>query len=245
MRYIDTTELYTKSDNWSGEELWKNKTLKQDFGDYFFNKCWYTECMIDGHDVNIDHFRPKAGIIQFQNYPYSTAIAATGYDWLKNDYKNYRACCIRANRKTGNGGKSNYFPLKHGSPLAQSGNLNGEVAMLIDPLVQADVRLLSFLNNSIGCTSPNVYDKSRVEVSKVIYNLDDPGIKNGRLKIWNAVTRYIDRFVAGYSNAKVLFEDLSDKIDRQSQYSAVAICCIKSRKSDIPDDVYNQLDLNL
>lgn len=245
MRYIDTTNLYSKANNWRGSKLWENKTLKQDFSDCFFNKCWYTECFIMGGDVTIDHFRPKAKITQFQNYPYSTTIAATGYDWLKNDFKNYRACCIRANRKTGNGGKSNYFPLKHGSPLAQAGNLNGEVAMLIDPLVQADVRLLSFLNNSIVCTSSNSYDQSRVDVSKKIYNLVDPYLTAGRLRIWNDVTQLIDLFVAGEMTAQALLQFLSDKSARKSEFSAVAICCIKSRKSDIPDDVYNQLDLNL
>ena len=43
----------------------------------------------------------------------------------------------------------------------------------------------------------------------------------------------------------VFKEDLKEMSDRNAPYSAVAICCIKSRKSDIPSDVYNQLDLNL
>lgn len=245
MRYIDTTQLYLKASNWSGANLWENKTLKQDFRGCFFNKCWYTECPLSGQDVHIDHFRPKAKIVKFKTYPYNTTIAMKGYDWLANDYKNYRACCIYANRKTGSGGKSNYFPLKQGSPHAQNGNMNGEVAMLIDPLIQSDVELLSFLNNSIGCTSVDIYDQARVDVSKVIYNLVDSGLTAERLKKWNEVSRCIDRFLAGKIDKDAFKEDLKEASDRKSPYSAVSICCIKSRKSDIPEDIYNQLDLNL
>lgn len=245
MRYIDTKDLYSKADTWGGKELWKNNKLKQDFREYFHGKCWYTECLLAGHDVDIDHFRPKKEIVQFLDYPYSKAIAATGYDWLKNDYTNYRACCRIANRKTGKGGKSNYFPVKHGSPLAQAGNLNGEIAMLLDPLVQADVNLLSFLNNSIGCTSTNHYDQSRVEVSKIIYNLVDSGLTAERVRKWDAVTQEIDLFVDNEITKGALLKKLSAAIDRKSPFSAVAICCIKSRKSNIPADIYNQLDLNL
>ena len=66
-----------------------------------------------------------------------------------------------------------------------------------------------------------------------------------RLEKWNNVTRCIERFLVGRIDEDLLLEDLSDAIHRKSPYSAVAICCIKSRKSDIPADVYNQLDLNL
>ena len=245
MRYIDTTQLYSKASAWSGVNLWENKTLKQDFREFFFNKCWYTECPLSGQDVHIDHFRPKAKIVRFKAYPYNTTIATAGYDWLANDYKNYRACCIYANRKTGNGGKSNYFPLQHGSPHAQNGNINGEIGMLIDPLVQSDVKLWAFLNNKIECSSNNPYDKSRVEVSATIYNLVDPGLTADRLKKWDEVTHCIERFLGGKIDKDVLKEDLLEMSGREAPYSAVAICCIKSRKSDIPSDVYEQLDLNL
>lgn len=245
MRYIDTTQLYSKASTWSGTELWKSETLRNDFKECFFDKCWYTECLLRGQDVHIDHFRPKAKVVKFKNYPYNTTIATKGYDWLANDYKNYRACCIYSNRKTGDGGKSNYFPLKQGSPHAQSGNLNGEIPMLIDPLVQRDVNLLAFLNNKIECSSNNPYDKSRVEVSAIIYNLVDSGLTDDRLKKWNEVTRCIDRFLGGKIDKDVLKEDLKEMSGRNAPYSAVAICCIKSRKSDVPSDVYNQLDLNL
>lgn len=245
MRYIDTTYLYLKSNSWGGQELWKNKTLKNDFRNHFFNKCWYTECLLIGQDVHIDHFRPKAKIVPFKNYPYNKTIAANGYDWLANDYKNYRACCIVSNRKTGDGGKGSCFPLQVGSPYAQAGNLNGEIAMLIDPIVKTDVELLSFFNNSICCTSTNTYDKERVEVSKVIYNLVDPGLTKERLKIWNAVMQEIDYFVNNKITKEVLLQKLLNAISREAPFSAVAICCIKSRISDIPDDIYNQLDLSM
>ena len=245
MRYIDTTNLYKKAQKWVAKDLWKDKQLKADFKQYFFDKCWYTECSISGNDVQIDHFRPKAAIKPFQSYNYNTILANQGYDWLKNDYKNYRACCIFANRKTGSGGKGNFFPLQTGSPLAQNGQLNGEIAMLLDPTVKGDPDLLLFMKNTIRCTSNDSYLQDRVSVSSIIYNLIDPGLTQKRLRKWDITEKYIDDYCANKIGEDYLLDLLTREISRESEFSAVAICCVKCRKADIPPSVYNQLNLVL
>ena len=112
MRYIKIEDLLVIRSRWGqGNELWKNSVLKKDFRDFFYNKCWYTEVLLVGQDVHIDHFRPKAAVKPFENFKYNHLIQDKGYYWLANDPSNYRACCIYANRKTGGGGKGNYFPL--------------------------------------------------------------------------------------------------------------------------------------
>lgn len=112
MRYIKIEDLLVFRSRWGqGDTLWKNSVLKKDFRDFFHNKCWYTEVLLVGQDVHIDHFRPKAAVKPFENFKYNHLIQDKGYYWLANDPSNYRACCIYANRKTGGGGKGNYFPL--------------------------------------------------------------------------------------------------------------------------------------
>ena len=112
MRYIKIEDLLVFRIRWGqGDTLWKNSVLKKDFRDFFHNKCWYTEVPLVGQDVHIDHFRPKAAVKPFENFKYNHLIQDKGYYWLANDPSNYRACCIYANRKTGDGGKGNYFPL--------------------------------------------------------------------------------------------------------------------------------------
>ena len=112
MRYIKIEDLLVFRSRWGqGDTLWKNSVLKKDFRDFFHNKCWYTEVPLVGQDVHIDHFRPKAAVKPFENFKYNHLIQDEGYYWLANDPSNYRACCIYANRKTGGGGKGNYFPL--------------------------------------------------------------------------------------------------------------------------------------
>ena len=71
MRFIDLDALLQKRDRWGqADELWTNATLKQDFRNWFYNKCWYTESTLAGHDAIIDHFRPKAAVKCFEKYEY-------------------------------------------------------------------------------------------------------------------------------------------------------------------------------
>lgn len=71
MRYIKIEDLLVIRSRWGqGNELWKNSVLKKDFRDFFYNKCWYTEVLLVGQDVHIDHFRPKAAVKPFENFKY-------------------------------------------------------------------------------------------------------------------------------------------------------------------------------
>ena len=163
MRYIKIEDLLVFRSRWGqGNELWKNSVLKKDFRDFFYNKCWYTEVLLVGQDVHIDHFRPKAAVKPFENFKYNHLIQDKGYYWLANDPSNYRACCIYANRKTGSGGKGNYFPLADDGVYQSEKDENNEHPMLLDPCVAEDVKLLSFLGNRVVPATDDELGKERV-----------------------------------------------------------------------------------
>ena len=108
-----------------------------------------------------------------------------------------------------------------------------------------DVELISFFCNKIVCSSQIQYDQERVEISSIIYNLNDSIIANERLRIWNNVDRCIDNYKKDKISKEVLVEELEYAIDRGMQLSAVAIACIKNNIENIPKDVYNKLNISL
>ena len=243
MRYIEIDRLLRKRSRWGHrKELWKNKNLQDDFRGFFFNKCWYTEVILIGQDSHIDHFRPKAGILPFEQYKYNTPLKEFGYYWLKNDPRNYRLCCIYANRKTGDGGKGCYFPLSDDSPLLSEDGSEVEKPLLIDPCKREDVALVSFMGNQVVATSANPLDQTRVKVSKKIYNLIDPYIMAERTKTWNSVEQILASYQSGDITRSYCVRQLNELVSRDAQFSACAIACVNSLA---PDDIKEELDLTI
>ena len=242
MRYIKLEPLLARQDDWgASDELWKNPVLKSDFRRYFYNKCWYTEVDLTGSDVDIDHFRPKAAIKQYEKYNYNSVLEH-GYDWLKNDVHNYRASCIYANRPRGEGGKREWFPLKNGSPLLTKDGCEAEQPLLLDPCVMNDVKLISFMGNNIECTSADVYDQERVKVSSKIYNLLDTNIKIKRIKVWNEVEKTLEEFKSNDISKNACVRKLSEMVSRSAEFSA---CAISAARCLAPDCIKSELDLQL
>ena len=62
-------------------------------------KCWYSECSLEGSFGDVDHFRPKNRSTN-ENYE---VILPDGYWWLAFRYKNYRLSCEKCNRNYGSG----------------------------------------------------------------------------------------------------------------------------------------------
>ena len=243
MRYIDLEPLLRKRPRWGQRrELWKNSNLQQDFRDYFYNKCWYTEVILIGQDAHIDHFRPKAKVIQFETYKYNQPLSDIGYHWLKNDPSNYRVCCVYANRITGEGGKGCYFPLSNRSPLLTEGGGELEEPLLLDPCKREDVKLLSFMGNNVFAASTNPDEQQRVAVSNRIYNLSDPYIMVERAKVWNGVEKTLEEYLTGEIDRNSCLRRLQSAVSRDAQFSACAIACVNSLA---PDEIKDELDLSL
>lgn len=243
MRYIDMTDLLTKKESWGAPpELWKDPTLRRDFKDFFYKKCWYSEAPVAMSDIHIDHFRPKAEVVQYKQYDYNSPLKDTGYYWLKNDATNYRASCAFCNRKTGGGGKQNFFPLKTGSPLLTLNGNEAEKPLLLDPCNEEDVKILSFFGKDVTCASSIAEDAERVEASRIIYNLSHPDITYMRSKVWESVSQTISAYEAGNMTKGECIRQLGIAVSREAPYSACAIACVNSLA---PDEIIAELDLTL
>lgn len=242
MRYVDATELYKKVGSWGmSAELWKNHQLQTDFRACFFNKCWYTETFLDGADKPIDHFRPKGKITPYEDFEYNRPIKDSGYDWLKNDYRNYRCCCTYANRRTDEGGKSCFFPLMSNVYLTSAGT-EAEEPALLDPLKKDDVNLIYFDKAHILPVKRDEITEKRVSASKNIYNLMHFDFKPRRIKIWEEVERTLERFKVGKIQEDICLEYLSEMISKDALHSACAISAVISLA---PDSIKRKLDLEL
>lgn len=243
MRFVDLSRLLRKKYRWGNrDELWKNSKLQSDFREYSFNKCWYTEVKLAGHDAPVDHHRPKAKIQPYKNYNYNKPLQTQGYYWLRRDPNNYRLSCTYANRKTGEGGKGCFFPLADDSEYLTPNGVENEMPLLLDPCNSDDVKLISFIGNEVVAASTDEYDKTRVEVSAEIYNLRDPYIKAERGKVWDEVDKTLEEYASGDISKNACVRRLKIYIERGSQFSACAIACINSLA---PDEIRNELDLAL
>lgn len=247
MRYIEINGLLKNRARWGHRaELWKNPKLKDDFRNWFYNKCWYTESKLAGSDAPIDHFRPKAAVRRYGKYDYNEPLKDCGYSWLKNDPSNYRVSCTYANRVTGTGkeqgGKGMYFPLCPNSPRLTENGTEEEKPLLLDPCKKEDVCLLSFFGSQAFPLAVEGLDRERAEVSIKLYNLNDSFIKTERVKVWDDTQRTLERYNAGKITREICLEDLKSYISRDRCYSACAIACINALA---PDELKKDLDLTL
>lgn len=241
MRYI--RKIVKKKSKWgNGGDLWENKQLKTYFRNHFYDKCWYTECPIGGNDPHIDHFRPKARIIQFEKYNYNIPLANKGYFWLKNEPQNYRLSCAYANRKTGKGGKGNFFPLTKISPLLTPYGKEIEVPLLIDPCKREDVALITFNTGKVVSASTNKFDKDRVRISIKVFNLNNPYIVRHRISAWENIVKILKEYQTNNITRDCCLRQINDAISKKSDYSACAIACVNSLA---PDELKASLNLSL
>lgn len=247
MRYIKLDGLLKNRGRWGQrDELWKNPKLKDDFRNWFYNKCWYTEARLAGSDAAIDHFRPKAAVKRYGMYAINEPLKDRGYFWLKNDPSNYRVACTYANRVTGTeeeqGGKGAYFPLCPDSPFLTQNGKEEEKPLLLDPCNKEDVCLLSFAESQAVPVAVDGLERERAEASIKIYNLNNSFIKTDRVRVWDEAKRTLAEYEQGEISRNACLRRIKDLVSQESIYSACAIACINSLA---PDELKKDLDLTL
>lgn len=197
------------------------------------NKCWYSECSLDGSFGDVDHFRPKNKSTALNG----TIILRDGYWWLAYDYNNYRLSCEICNRSYKGGGKNDCFPLKQGSAPAinpQSSDDN----ILLDPCNQDDYYLIdSDENGDIIAMSSNPQDVERVKKSKKVYNWKEfsEGRKKTRLESKTAIEIFeIFYRINNDEGIKKSLEQIKLIIDPKTPYSSFAVKYIYRKISGKP-----------
>ncbi len=105
--------------------LWKDPKIKEFLSERQHGKCCYCERRRDvRRESDVEHFRPKNAVEEDPNHK--------GYWWLAHDWDNLLVSCKSCNQEH----KKTQFPLKEGSPRADSKNrdLTQEKPLLINPL---------------------------------------------------------------------------------------------------------------
>jgi uncharacterized protein (TIGR02646 family) len=116
--------------------LWRKKDIKNSLKALQHGKCCYCERMrnTDGGEIDVDHFRPKAGIAEEENHP--------GYWWLAYEWKNLFLACKSCNELM----KKNQFPLLPGGKrsFAPENDLEMEKPVLIHPIEEDPGKFVGF-----------------------------------------------------------------------------------------------------
>lgn len=179
-----------------------------------------------------------------------------GYPFLEFEFSNYRYACYVVNssnkKETTDGttkGKLNFFPLQNGSPFGTSiPTLNTEISCLLDPCNLNDPALLTF--NEFGKINPHVallnvsWEYCRVLVSIELYHLHYYYFVEKRRELWDYCKERIELADTIYIKAvktpeeeRILLSfirELNNKINKKSEFSAVAIDCISFYKASYP-----------
>ncbi len=156
-------------------------------------KCWYTESKSPGCQNDVEHFRPKAKVLRGGNIEH-------WYWFLTFKTINYRLSSQFSNRRNHNpvlgttGGKGNKFPLMLGCPRATDiAGLDDERPVILDPCIEADTELLEFQPDGRPVLSMRHVEDSdaryRVELSKLLLNLDYPTFNEGRESLYNRIKK--------------------------------------------------------
>ena len=157
-------------------------------------KCWYSELPLEGHDPDVDHFRPKGRVREIDEIDKSLKGEWDGgYWWLAFEHRNFRLSSQHANQRRvdqrggTDGGKSDYFPVD-GTRCTNvtDYDLIQEQTLALDPCSPTDVALLRF--NSDG--KPEVrkgpngladpLEERRVKFSIWLFHLDKNDIVTRR-----------------------------------------------------------------
>ena len=199
-------------------------------------KCWYTESKNPGCLNDVEHYRPKAKVMN------SHGNVEHWYWFLAFNPVNYRLSSQISNRLNANsilgatGGKGNKFPLLPGSSRARGlAGLATEKPVILDPCNKADTDLLEFLPDGrpvlSGCHSGDSVAKERVDRSKLLLNLDYPTFNEDRESLYNRISQLVKRGDGYIRDAVPAIEDvksdLRELMSADAPYSKAAECYIR------------------
>lgn len=210
--------------------IWSD--LKPVFTKIFGEKCWYSECDLTGSYGDIDHFRPKS----HSKDENESTILNEGYWWLAYDYNNYRLSCEKCNRPYGDGGKTDYFPLKPGTqPTAIPGN--DDIPLLLDPCILSDTQLIDCdESGAIICLSEDEYDNARVTISNKIYNWNcfNTARREVRTKCKTAIEIFECLYKTNPDKLEAPLSLIADLTDESKPYSSFAKKYLMLRVAEKP-----------
>jgi uncharacterized protein (TIGR02646 family) len=227
----------------ANQTIWQDKQLKKELENLSNQKCWYCETNSVGFDLDVDHFRPKNRI---KNYD-TKKIEGYSYWQFAFNVTNYRLACHFCNRLHKDEaqisrGKACYFPLCDGSiRCTGTEDLHTERPILLDPTKPNDPSLLLFdlLGKAIETHKKGSEEYERASKTIDILNLNNPKTVRMRLAIKDDCDRAIqegnlamdkmhDDKETGLKLLDIAFASVDKLTSEKAPFSSVALAYLKS-----------------
>lgn len=236
----------------SKDDVWKDfgKELIAHFG----SKCWYTDAANYGARLDVEHFRPKAKVVELTAEDCKEAADVSllkladpqreGYWWLAFDEENLMLCAQVMNRED----KRNFFPLHKDSPVASGATRNvwrNEIPVLLDPRKLDDVCLVDY--DDTGSMRPREgvepWESLRVVITNECFGLSRfQPLTEGRQKTWQNCTGLIEQYVRAAKKQNdegtpnpILQQEKNDAmaglrrlLEAEEPFSTVAASCLRN-----------------
>jgi uncharacterized protein (TIGR02646 family) len=182
-------------------------------------KCWYSEAREKVSYLEVDHYRPK------KIYP-----------WLAFDWRNFRLCGGKPNRK-----KTDEFPLEEESCRASSASpdLRAERPLLLDPIKWGDPELLTFkADGEPTCARPaDETAVRRVRHTAAALGLDSAILCEERRAKWRKCETKLKilrdlvedarqrEHLDAAAFSRELCQDIAELFDERAEFTATAKAC--------------------
>ncbi len=167
-------------------KVYKSLEVLNALGELFYGKCAYCERRYQAtQPVDVEHFRPKSGVLERPDHP--------GYWWLAATWENLLPSCIDCSRiRIHEGiriGKANRFPLEEESERAfEPGQEKEEHPLLLDPCVDMPEEHLVFEESGMV-----VSDTARGQATITVLGLNRLGLVQERRAAARLVLSQIER----------------------------------------------------
>jgi len=217
----------------TGNATWSQ--VKSPWEETYNRKCWYTESTNPGCVNSVDHYRPKGKIMN------SDGEIKHWYWFLAFDPENYRLSCQfsngpKTNPETGvTGGKWDEFPLPNGQNHSTTkAGIDLENPVILDPCNEDDCDLIEFQFDGRPVVSSRHKDNPdacyRVELNKLLLNLDYPTFNEDREILYNRIEKLVkrgDRYGADNPARQDVEQDLQELMTPDKPYSKAAECYVR------------------
>lgn len=214
------------------EGLWRDERIRGWLLRQFSNKCWYSEAYESVSSVHVDHYRPKGRVKESLG-----GDTSDGYWWLAFDWSNYRICGQLLNVK-----KGDLFPVVEGPRCTADGTiaLRLESPILIDPIDEDDVGLISYEKDEDACLAVCASDIAEADKTRVTQSIEILGLNRldrlntKRAMYWDKCLQSIEEYKTStgpqplrkFAQASAR-KHLKEMITYEAEFSSVVLACIR------------------